>query len=131
MEHSGIGTATSPRGPVHAGCGTATEANARYRRLIANGATWLSVTFDLPTRLGHDSDDPIACGEVGRDGVAIDSIDDMRVLFGGIPLGGVSTSMTVDAPAAPLLVLYHLVAEEQGVAADRLSGALRNGRTGD
>ncbi|CAM5509167.1 methylmalonyl-CoA mutase OS=Streptomyces griseomycini OX=66895 GN=FHS37_001413 PE=4 SV=1 [Streptomyces griseomycini] len=86
----------------------------------------LSVAFDLPTQMGHDSDAPIAHGEVGKVGVAIDSIDDMRVLFGGIPLDKVSTSMTINAPAAVLLLLYQLVAEEQGVSADRLTGTIQN-----
>ncbi|MEU5047302.1 methylmalonyl-CoA mutase family protein, partial [Streptomyces griseorubiginosus] len=104
----------------YAGFGTATESNARYKQLIANGTMGLSVAFDLPTQMGHDSDAAIAHGEVGKVGVAIDSIDDMRVLFGGIPLGEVSTSMTINAPAAVLLLLYQLVAEEQGVPADRL-----------
>ncbi|WSS24810.1 methylmalonyl-CoA mutase family protein [Streptomyces sp. NBC_00111] len=110
----------------YAGFGTATESNARYKQLIANGTTGLSVAFDLPTQMGHDSDAPIASGEVGKVGVAIDSIDDMRVLFGGIPLGEVSTSMTINAPAALLLLLYQLVAEEQGVPAERLTGTIQN-----
>ncbi|GAA2249836.1 methylmalonyl-CoA mutase family protein [Streptomyces amakusaensis] len=110
----------------YAGFGTAAESNARYRRLIAHGTTGLSVAFDLPTQMGHDSDAPIAHGEVGRVGVAIDSLDDMRVLFDGIPLDRVSTSMTINAPAAPLLLLYRLVAEEQGVPADRLTGTIQN-----
>ncbi|WP_103515388.1 methylmalonyl-CoA mutase [Streptomyces sp. SM10] len=110
----------------YAGFGTATESNARYKQLIANGTAGLSVAFDLPTQMGHDSDAPIASGEVGKVGVAIDSIDDMRVLFAGIPLGEVSTSMTINAPAALLLLLYQLVAEEQGVPADRLTGTIQN-----
>ncbi|MFJ8749873.1 methylmalonyl-CoA mutase [Streptomyces sp. NPDC102441] len=110
----------------YAGFGTATESNARYKQLIANGTTGLSVAFDLPTQMGHDSDAPIASGEVGKVGVAIDSVDDMRVLFGGIPLDEVSTSMTINAPAALLLLLYQLVAEEQGVPADRLTGTIQN-----
>ncbi|WP_314413088.1 acyl-CoA mutase large subunit family protein [Streptomyces kroppenstedtii] len=110
----------------YAGFGTAVESNARYRQLIANGTTGLSVAFDLPTQMGHDSDAPIASGEVGKVGVAIDSIDDMRVLFDGIPLDRVSTSMTINAPAALLLVLYQLVAEEQGISADRLTGTIQN-----
>ncbi|GGZ18941.1 methylmalonyl-CoA mutase [Streptomyces inusitatus] len=110
----------------YAGFGTAAESNARYQRLIAHGTTGLSVAFDLPTQMGHDSDAPIAHGEVGRVGVAIDSLDDMRVLFDGIPLDRVSTSMTINAPAAPLLLLYRLVAEEQGVPADRLTGTIQN-----
>jgi methylmalonyl-CoA mutase N-terminal domain/subunit len=110
----------------YAGFGTATESNARYKQLIANGTMGLSVAFDLPTQMGHDSDAPIAHGEVGKVGVAIDSIDDMRVLFGGIPLDKVSTSMTINAPAALLLLLYQLVAEEQGVSADKLTGTIQN-----
>ncbi|MFJ5221560.1 methylmalonyl-CoA mutase [Streptomyces sp. NPDC088400] len=110
----------------YAGFGTAVESNARYRQLIAHGTTGLSVAFDLPTQMGYDSDAPIASGEVGRVGVAIDSIDDMRVLFDGIPLDQVSTSMTINAPAAPLLLLYQLVAEEQGVPAERLTGTIQN-----
>ncbi|MFE1952693.1 methylmalonyl-CoA mutase [Streptomyces sp. NPDC059524] len=110
----------------YAGFGTATESNARYKQLIANGTMGLSVAFDLPTQMGHDSDAPIASGEVGKVGVAIDSIDDMRVLFDGIPLDKVSTSMTINAPASLLLLLYQLVAEEQGVPADRLTGTIQN-----
>ncbi|MEU4142089.1 acyl-CoA mutase large subunit family protein [Streptomyces parvulus] len=110
----------------YAGFGTATESNARYKQLIANGTMGLSVAFDLPTQMGHDSDAPIASGEVGKVGVAIDSIDDMRVLFGGIPLDKVSTSMTINAPASLLLLLYQLVAEEQGVSADKLTGTIQN-----
>ncbi|MFH8895246.1 methylmalonyl-CoA mutase [Streptomyces coeruleorubidus] len=110
----------------YAGFGTAAESNARYQQLIAHGTTGLSVAFDLPTQMGHDSDAPLAHGEVGRVGVAVDSIDDMRVLFGGIPLDQVSTSMTINAPAALLLLLYQLVAEEQGVGAGRLTGTIQN-----
>ncbi|MFL4906566.1 methylmalonyl-CoA mutase [Streptomyces sp. MMS24-I2-30] len=110
----------------YAGFGTAAESNTRYRQLIAHGTTGLSVAFDLPTQMGHDSDAPIAHGEVGKVGVAVDSIEDMRVLFDGIPLGEVSTSMTINAPAALLLLLYQLVAEEQGVPADRLTGTIQN-----
>ncbi|PJE96752.1 methylmalonyl-CoA mutase, partial [Streptomyces carminius] len=110
----------------YAGFGTATESNARYKQLIANGTMGLSVAFDLPTQMGHDSDAPIASGEVGKVGVAIDSIEDMRVLFDGIPLGEVSTSMTINAPAAVLLLLYQLVAEEQGVPAAKLTGTIQN-----
>ncbi|MEU6679359.1 methylmalonyl-CoA mutase family protein [Streptomyces sp. NPDC046925] len=110
----------------YAGFGTAVESNARYKQLIANGTTGLSVAFDLPTQMGHDSDAPIASGEVGKVGVAIDSIDDMRVLFGGIPLDKVSTSMTINAPAALLLLLYQLVAEEQGADAGGLTGTIQN-----
>jgi methylmalonyl-CoA mutase N-terminal domain/subunit len=110
----------------YAGFGTAVESNARYKQLLAAGQTGLSVAFDLPTQMGYDSDHPLAHGEVGKVGVAIDSIDDMRILFGGIPLGEVSTSMTINAPAAVLLLLYQLVAEEQGVAAAELSGTIQN-----
>ena len=110
----------------YAGFGTAAESNARYQQLIAHGTTGLSVAFDLPTQMGHDSDAPIAHGEVGKVGVAIDSVDDMRVLFGGIPLDKVSTSMTINAPAALLLLLYQLVGEEQGVPADQLTGTIQN-----
>lgn len=110
----------------YAGFGTAAESNARYRQLIEHGTTGLSVAFDLPTQMGHDSDAPLAHGEVGKVGVAIDSIDDMRVLFGGIPLDKVSTSMTINAPAALLLLLYQLVAEEQGIRADQLTGTIQN-----
>ena len=110
----------------YAGFGTAAESNARYKQLIANGTTGLSVAFDLPTQMGHDSDAPLAHGEVGKVGVAVDSVDDMRVLFDGIPLDKVSTSMTINAPAALLLLLYQLVAEEQGVSADRLTGTIQN-----
>ncbi|MGW5234213.1 acyl-CoA mutase large subunit family protein [Streptomyces nodosus] len=110
----------------YAGFGTATESNARYKQLIANGTTGLSVAFDLPTQMGHDSDAPLAHGEVGKVGVAVDSVDDMRVLFDGIPLDKVSTSMTINAPAALLLLLYQLVAEEQGVPAGELTGTVQN-----
>src|SRR5262252_9886109 len=100
----------------YAGFGTAAESNARYRYLLANGVTGLSVAFDLPTQMGYDSDHPLAGGEVGRAGVAIDSIEDMAILFEGIPLGRVSTSMTINATAAILLALYAAVAKRQGVA---------------
>jgi len=110
----------------YAGFGTARESNERYHQLVAQGTGGLSVAFDLPTQMGYDSDEPIASGEVGKVGVAIDSIDDMRVLFGGLPLGEVSTSMTINAPAAVLLLLYQLVAAEQGVSGDRLTGTIQN-----
>jgi methylmalonyl-CoA mutase N-terminal domain/subunit len=110
----------------YAGFGTARESNQRYRELIDNGTMGLSVAFDLPTQMGYDSDAPLAHGEVGKVGVAIDSLEDMRVLFDGIPLGEVSTSMTINAPAAVLLLLYQLVAEEQGVEVTRLSGTIQN-----
>src|ERR1044072_6308005 len=95
----------------YAGFGTARESNERYHRLVEAGTTGLSVAFDLPTQMGYDSDDPVAHGEVGKVGVAIDSIDDMPMLFDGIPLDQVSTSMTINAPASVLLLLYQLVAE--------------------
>ena len=110
----------------YAGFGTAKESNERYHRLVEAGTGGLSVAFDLPTQMGYDSDDPVAHGEVGKVGVAIDSVDDMRVLFDGIPLGEVSTSMTINAPAALLLLLYQLVAEEQGVDPARLTGTIQN-----
>ncbi|MFF1354974.1 methylmalonyl-CoA mutase [Streptomyces sp. NPDC058297] len=110
----------------YAGFGTAVESNARYKQLIANGTMGLSVAFDLPTQMGHDSDAPIASGEVGKVGVAIDSVDDMRILFDGIPLDKVSTSMTINAPAALLLLMYQLVGEEQGVPAEKLTGTIQN-----
>jgi methylmalonyl-CoA mutase N-terminal domain/subunit len=110
----------------YAGYATAEETNARYRYLIEHGSTGLSMAFDLPTQLGRDSDDPLCRGEVGRTGVAIDTIEDMRICFGGIPLGEVSTSMTINAPAAILLLLYQLVGEEQGVEAEQLRGTVQN-----
>jgi methylmalonyl-CoA mutase N-terminal domain/subunit len=110
----------------YAGFGTAKESNERYHQLVAAGTGGLSVAFDLPTQMGYDSDDPIASGEVGKVGVAIDSIDDMRVLFGGLPLDKISTSMTINAPAAVLLLLYQLVAAEQGVAGAQLTGTIQN-----
>ena len=110
----------------YAGFGTAKESNERYKQLVANGTGGLSVAFDLPTQMGHDSDAAIAHGEVGKVGVAIDSIEDMRLLFDGIPLDEVSTSMTINAPAALLLLMYQLVAEENGVAGDKLTGTIQN-----
>jgi methylmalonyl-CoA mutase N-terminal domain/subunit len=110
----------------YAGFASAEETNARFRYLLDRGQTGLSIAFDLPTQLGYDSDDPLADGEVGRTGVAIDSIADMEVLLDGIPLDEVSTSMTINAPAALLLLLYELVAEEQGVAGDQLRGTVQN-----
>ncbi|HWG98007.1 MAG TPA: methylmalonyl-CoA mutase family protein [Pilimelia sp.] len=110
----------------YAGFGTAAESNARYRQLLAAGTTGLSVAFDLPTQMGYDSDDPIAHGEVGKVGVAIDSVEDMRRLFADIPLDRVSTSMTINAPASVLLLLYQLVAEEAGVPGAKLSGTIQN-----
>jgi len=110
----------------YAGFGTAEATNERFHSLLQAGQTGLSVAFDLPTQMGMDSDAPLASGEVGRVGVAIDSIDDMRRLFAGIPLGEVSTSMTINATAAILLLLYQLVAQEQGVPADRIRGTVQN-----
>ncbi|MET9219372.1 methylmalonyl-CoA mutase [Streptomyces sp. NPDC088197] len=110
----------------YAGFGTAAESNTRYKGLIANGTMGLSVAFDLPTQMGHDSDAVIAHGEVGKVGVAIDSVEDMKVLFDGIPLDRVSTSMTINAPAALLLLMYQLVAEEQGIEASALTGTVQN-----
>src|SRR5688572_4993227 len=110
----------------YAGFASAEETNARFRYLLERGQTGLSVAFDLPTQLGYDSDDPLAEGEVGRTGVAIDSIADMELLLDGIPLAEVSTSMTINAPAALLLLLYELVAEKQGVSGDRLRGTVQN-----
>ena len=110
----------------YAGFATARESNERYHQLIAAGTTGLSVAFDLPTQMGYDSDAAVAHGEVGKVGVAIDSIEDMRALLDGIPLDRVSTSMTINAPAALLLLLYQLVAEEQGVAGGALTGTIQN-----
>jgi methylmalonyl-CoA mutase, N-terminal domain len=110
----------------YAGYATATETNRRFRYLIEHGSTGLSMAFDLPTQLGRDSDDPLCMGEVGRTGVAIDTIDDMRRVFDQIPLGEVSTSMTINAPAAVLLLLYELVGEEQGVESHELRGTTQN-----
>src|SRR5215472_15188989 len=101
----------------YAGFSTAADSNHRYRQLIAAGGTGLSVAFDLPTQMGYDSDAPQAKGEVGKVGVAIDSIEDMQILLGQLPLDAVSTSMTINAPAAVLLLLYELVAAERGIAA--------------
>ena len=110
----------------YAGFGTAAESNQRYRQLLEAGTTGLSVAFDLPTQMGYDSDAPIAHGEVGKVGVAIDTVDDMKVLFDQIPLDQVSTSMTINSPAAILLLLYQLVAEEQGVPGSALNGTIQN-----
>jgi methylmalonyl-CoA mutase N-terminal domain/subunit len=110
----------------YAGYATAEESNARYKYLLSQGTTGLSVAFDLPTQIGLDSDDPLAAGEVGKVGVAIDSLEDMERLFDGIPLGSVSTSMTINATAAVLLSLYVAVARKQGVAADQLQGTIQN-----
>jgi methylmalonyl-CoA mutase N-terminal domain/subunit len=110
----------------YAGFASAEESNARYRYLLEHGQTGLSIAFDLPTQLGYDSDDPRSIGEVGRTGVAIDSLADMEVLLDGIPLGEVSTSMTINAPAALLLLLYELVAEQSGVQGTGLRGTVQN-----
>jgi methylmalonyl-CoA mutase N-terminal domain/subunit len=110
----------------YAGFGTAKESNERYRHLVAQGTGGLSVAFDLPTQMGYDSDDPVAHGEVGKVGVAIDSLEDMRVLFDAIPLDQVSTSMTINAPASVLLLMYQLVAEENGVGGDAITGTIQN-----
>src|SRR5262245_39257627 len=110
----------------YAGFASAEETNARFRYLLDRGQTGLSVAFDLPTQLGLDSDDERAAGEVGRTGVAIDSLADMELLFEGIPLGEVSTSMTINAPASLLVLLYELVAEKQGVAPEALRGTVQN-----
>ena len=110
----------------YAGYATAEESNARYKYLLSQGTTGLSVAFDLPTQIGLDSDDPLAAGEVGKVGVAIDSLEDMQRLFEGIPLDEVSTSMTINATAAILLCLYLAVARKQGVAFDKVNGTLQN-----
>jgi methylmalonyl-CoA mutase, N-terminal domain len=110
----------------YAGFGTAAESNRRYRYLLSQGVTGLSVAFDLPTQIGYDSDHPLAAGEVGRTGVAIDSIDDMATLFDGIPLDRVSTSMTINATAIILLALYVAVAKRQGVPLAKISGTVQN-----
>src|ERR1043166_5118164 len=110
----------------YAGYATAEESNARYKFLLSQGTTGLSVAFDLPTQIGLDSDDPLAAGEVGKVGVAIDSLEDMMRLFDGIPLGEVSTSMTINATAAILLCMYLAVARKQGVTFDKVNGTLQN-----
>ena len=110
----------------YAGYASAKESNERYKYLLQHGSTGLSMAFDLPTQLGLDSDDPRSLGEVGRTGVAIDTIDDMRIAFDGIPLDEVSTSMTINAPASVLLLLYQLVGEEQGVPSEKLRGTTQN-----
>jgi methylmalonyl-CoA mutase, N-terminal domain len=110
----------------YAGFGTATESNRRYRYLLERGTTGLSVAFDLPTQIGYDSDDPHAAGEVGRVGVAIDSLEDMELLLDGIPLDQVSTSMTINATAGILLALYVAVARRRGIPTESLSGTVQN-----
>jgi methylmalonyl-CoA mutase, N-terminal domain len=108
-----------------AGFGTVEETNERFRYLLDHGQTGLSTAFDMPTLMGHDSDDPRSLGEVGREGVAVDTLDDMETLFAGIPLGEVTTSMTINAPAAILLAFYICVAEQQAVPRDRLGGTIQ------
>jgi methylmalonyl-CoA mutase N-terminal domain/subunit len=108
-----------------AGFGTAEETNERFRYLLDHGQTGLSTAFDMPSLMGHDSDHPRSEGEVGREGVAIDSLDDMETLFGGIDMGAVSTSMTINAPAAVMLAFYVVAAEQQGVPAERLAGTIQ------
>jgi methylmalonyl-CoA mutase N-terminal domain/subunit len=108
-----------------AGFGTAEETNERFRYLLEHGQTGLSTAFDMPSLMGHDSDHPRSEGEVGREGVAIDTLDDMETLFGGIPLGDVSTSMTINAPAAVMLAFYVVAAERQGVPPQRLAGTIQ------
>src|SRR5207248_3017004 len=108
-----------------AGFGTAEETNERFRYLLDHGQTGLSTAFDMPSLMGHDSDHPRSEGEVGREGVAVDSLEDMETLFDGIPLGEVSTSMTINSPAAILLAFYACVGEEQGVSRDRLRGTIQ------
>jgi len=110
----------------YAGFGTAEESNKRYKYLLEQGQTGLSVAFDLPTQIGYDSDHPLSEGEVGKVGVAIDSLEDMEVLFDGIPLDRVSTSMTINAPASVLLAMYIAMAEKQGVSAEKLNGTIQN-----
>jgi len=110
----------------YAGFGTAKESNQRYRYLLEQGQSGLSVAFDLPTQIGYDSDDPIAYGEVGKVGVAIDTLADMEILFNQIPLDKVSTSMTINAPASVLLAMYIAVAEKQGVSTNQISGTIQN-----
>ncbi|MCU7497000.1 MAG: methylmalonyl-CoA mutase, partial [Ignavibacteria bacterium] len=110
----------------YAGFGTAKESNERYRYLLSQGQSGLSVAFDLPTQIGYDSDDPMAYGEVGKVGVAIDTLADMEILFDKIPLDKVSTSMTINAPASVLLAMYIAVAEKQGVSRDKISGTIQN-----
>src|SRR5210317_601364 len=110
----------------YAGFSTAADSNKRYRYLLEQGTTGLSVAFDLPTQIGYDSDDPISLGEVGKVGVAIDTLADMEILFDQIPLDKISTSMTINAPAAVLLAMYIAVAEKQGVIKDKIIGTIQN-----
>ena len=108
-----------------AGFGTAAETNARFRYLLEHGQTGLSTAFDMPSLMGHDSDDPLSLGEVGREGVAVDTVADMETLFGGIPLDQVTVSMTINAPAAIILAFYVVAAERQGISPDRLGGTIQ------
>jgi len=124
--HPGMYTARPWTMRQYAGFGSAAESNQRYHELVAAGSGGLSVAFDLPTQMGYDSDHPLARGEVGRVGVAIDSLADMRTLLAGLPLDRVSTSMTINAPASTLLLLYELVAAEQGIAGSALTGTVQN-----
>lgn len=110
----------------YAGFSNAEESNARYKYLLEQGQTGLSIAFDLPTQIGYDSDHPMSEGEVGKVGVAIDSLADMEILFNGIPLDKVSTSMTINAPASILLAFYIAVAEKQGITPDKLKGTIQN-----
>ncbi len=110
----------------YAGFGTAKESNQRYKYLLSQGQTGLSIAFDLPTQMGYDSDNPLVSGEVGKVGVAIDSLEDMEVLFSGIPLDKVSTSMTINSTAAILLTMYMAIAEKQGISFDKLRGTIQN-----
>src|SRR5437588_5490107 len=110
----------------YAGYATAEESNARYKFLLSQGTTGLSVAFDLPTQIGLDSDDPLAAGEVGKVGVAVDSLEDMQRLFDGIPLSSVSTSMTINATASTLLCLYLAVAKRQNISFDQVNGTIQN-----
>lgn len=110
----------------YAGFSTAAESNKRYRYLLDQGTTGLSIAFDLPTQIGYDSDDPVAAGEVGKVGVAIDTLADMEILFDRIPLDEISTSMTINSPAIVLLAMYIAVAEKQGVEINQLRGTIQN-----
>ena len=111
---------------MYAGFGTAEDTNQRFRYLLKEGMRGLSIAFDLPTQLGYDSDNPLAEGSVGRVGVAVDSLADMEIIFNGIPLDRISTSMTINAPAAVLLAMYIALGEKQGVSAENLTGTTQN-----
>src|SRR2546427_10153689 len=108
-----------------AGFGTSEETNERFRSLLEHGQTGLSTAFDMPSLMGHDSDHPRSLGEVGREGTAIDTLDDMQTLFSGIDLGEVSVSMTINAPAAIMLAFYVVAAEDKGIAPERLGGTIQ------